>query len=75
MKKSIYSAIGIGIAIAVIVAIVGISYQDLASNPGDDSESIGTSDSVTVNVQPEEEPEGQEIQVNVSDGVVSQEGP
>lgn len=75
MKKSAYYAIGIGTALAVIVVIIGLSYQDLISNPDDDSESIGSDDSVTVSVEPTEEPEGKEIQINVSDGIESQEGP
>ncbi|MGQ0376275.1 MAG: hypothetical protein ACT4OW_02065 [Nitrososphaerota archaeon] len=75
MKKSSY-AIGIGIVIAIIIAMVGISYTDIATTPPDnDTESIGTNDAVTVNVEPAEETEGKELQVSVSDGVESQEGP
>jgi len=74
VKKRSY-AIGIGIVIAIIVTMIGGSYTDLASTPDDDSESIGANDSVTVNVEPTEETPGKELQVSVSDGIESEEGP
>lgn len=76
VKKSSYAGIGLGIAVTVIIAIFfGISYPNLAANPSDGPESVGTNDSVTVKIEQAPENQGKELQVNVSDGIASHEGP